>query len=153
MIKRRTKKDIFEDYADAISNIRQGRPPKRSCNKDGSISTKPVISVELKPEAEVLKNCIKWLKNRGVFCNRHDVGVGDIKGRGWATYGIIGGGDIIGLLPNGRHFEIECKKGKGGRLSKAQQKRMKNIIHNKGIYLIVHGVEELEYLIGEYLND
>jgi len=51
----------------------------------------------------------------------------------------------------GKHFEIETKRGSGGTLSAGQQKRMKDVRVNGGIYLVVHGVEELEYLMGEWV--
>lgn len=79
-------------------------------------------------------------------------GKGDLHGDGNIfTYGIIGAGDILGLLPDGRHFEVECKRGRGGRLSEEQQKRWKKIRENNGLYVVVHGVRELELLLGPYL--
>jgi hypothetical protein len=76
-----------------------------------------------------------------VFCDRHDCG----SGPGQARYGIKGAGDIIGVLSTGRHFEVEVKKGKGGRLSKDQQKRMDGVHYAGGYYFVVHGIEELEF--------
>lgn len=65
---------------------------------------------------------------------------------GYYSYGIRGAGDIIGELQNGMHFEIECKRGSGGRLSLEQQKRMRDVSQiREGYYFVVHGVEELEY--------
>ena len=71
---------------------------------------------------------------------------------GFYSYGIKDGGDIQGLLSNGIHFEIECKRGKGGRLSKGQQKRMREIQESNGLYFVVHGVPELEYYMGEVIR-
>ncbi len=152
MAKKRTKSQKFADYADVINCIREGKKVKRSGTKDGSIATHPVVPVtSCLLEAGVLKDCLKWLKIKGIFCNRHDTGAGDIAGVGYATYGIVGAGDIIGLLPNGKHFEIECKRGKGGRLTIRQQKRMKDIRKNNGLYFIVHGVQELQYYFAELI--
>ena len=53
----------------------------------------------------------------------------------------------MGCLPNGRHFEVEVKRGRGGSLSSGQQKRKRKIMSNNGVYLIVHSVEELEKLL------
>lgn len=151
-MKKKTKADKFNDYADAVKAISQGQPPRRHTAKDGSIPTHPVVDVADRPEKDVVHQCLMWLKRHRIFCTRHDVGGGYLgAGTAYATYGIIGAGDIIGLLRNGRHFEIECKAGKGGRLSRGQQKRMHNIKDNNGIYLVVHGVEELEYLMEKYL--
>lgn len=145
MKKRRTKAEKNQDYFDAFKCVQKGIKVKRSGAKDGSIATHPVIPVPDIPEREVLAECLKWLKKHKILCNRHDSGAGDVSGAGYATYGIKGAGDIIGLLPNGIHFEIECKRGKGGRLSKKQQKRHEDIQNNSGYYFVVHGVEELEY--------
>jgi len=65
----------------------------------------------------------------------------------WHTYGIIGSGDIIGCTRSGRHFEIECKKGAGGRQSQEQQDRQREVCAHGGIYLVVHDVIELEHLL------
>lgn len=144
--KKQTKADKFNDYADAVQAIRESLPPRRHTAKDGSIPTHPVVPVFELPEKEVVKGCLAWLKRHRIFCTRHDVGGGYLgAGTAYATYGIKGAGDIIGLLRNGRHFEIECKTGKGGRLSLNQQKRMHNIRDNNGIYLVVHGCEELAF--------
>lgn len=141
-MKKRTKADKIDDCFTAFKCISGDKSVKRSGAKDGSIPTKPIVPVPDWSEADVLFECIVWLKHHCVFCNRHDVGAGDF-GYGYAIYGIKGAGDIIGLLRNGQHFEIEVKKGKGGRLSKGQQKRMRDIRVNNGLYFIVHGIAEL----------
>ena len=145
-LKKRTKLQKCADYHDAYKAIREGKPVKRYGRKDGSIATHPIIPCYDHPEKEVLKQCLFWLGRKRIFCNRMNVGVGDMGTGHIYSYGIRGAGDIMGLLPNGRHFEIECKRGKGGRLSFAQQQRKENIKGNCGIYLIVHGIEELEYM-------
>lgn len=146
MTKKRTKAEKFQDCFDAFKCVKAGKKVKRSMAKDGSIATHPVVEVRSPyPEKDVLHDCLVWLHRHRIFCNRHDVGAGDVSGAGYATYGIKGAGDIIGLLPDGTHFEIECKRGSGGRLSKGQQKRMKDIRANNGIYFVIHGVNELEY--------
>jgi len=140
-----TKADIGAAYARLAHARRTGEPPTKA-RKDGSVATKPVVMCDDIPEKDVVKACTRWLVRHRIFANRHDVGGGYLgAGTAYATYGIRGAGDIIGLLPDGAHFEIECKRGKGGSLSKGQQKRMKDIRDNNGIYLVVHGVPELEY--------
>lgn len=140
-----TKADIGAAYARLVHAQRTGEPPTK-VRKDGSIATKPVVPCEHLPEKIVVTQCIRWLVRHRIFCNRHDAGSGYLgAGTAYATYGIKGAGDIIGLLPDGTHFEIECKRSQGGSLSKGQQKRMVNIRENNGIYLIVHGIPELEY--------
>lgn len=139
--KKQQKEGLFRAYKKAI-----GENPGA---KDGSIATHSIVPVdETKTEAEVLSDCLSWLKGHRIVANRHDCGSGNF-GHGYATYGIKHAGDIIGLLRSGRHFEIETKCGKGGRLSAGQQKRMKKIRENNGLYYVVHGKAELEC----YLED
>ena len=151
MTKRRTRKQKFDDLADAVQCIQEGTKVKRLRAKDGSIPTYPVVPVlSHLTEKEVLHQCMMWLKHHKIFCNRMNNGTFELGGR-WHTYGIKGAGDIIGMLPvSGWHFEVECKKGKGGRLSEAQQKRMRDVRAAGGIYYVVHGVPELEYYFMEW---
>ena len=151
MTRKRPKADRINDCYIAYKAMRAGDEVKRHGAKDGSIPTHPVVDVPDVLEKEVVKACGKWLTRHNIFWSRHETGAGNIAGVGYATYGIKNAGDIIGLLrPSGRHFEIECKRGRGGRLSKGQQKRRLDIKKNNGIYLVVHGVGELEYLIKDY---
>ncbi len=150
-MKKRTKFQKCNDLFDAFKAIREGKKVKRSGTKDGSIATHPTVPVLDLTEAQVLKDCLQWLKAKGILCNRNNVGSGQIGESGYYSYGIKNAGDIVGLLPSGKHFEIEAKHGKGGRLSLGQQKRMKDIRKNNGIYLVIHGVQELQYYFTEYI--
>jgi len=147
MGKKRSKADKINDYFQAYKQIQRGEPVKRHGAIDGSIATHPIVDVPNVLEKEVVKACMKWLMSKGIFHDRHETGAGDIAGKGYATYGIKYAGDIIGILPDGRHLELECKRGKGGRLSRGQQKRMADITNTNGVYLVVHGAEELEYYL------
>ena len=150
---RQTKRQKFNDLANAIGQIRRGEPVKRIGTKDGSIRTHPIVPVDSKKlEHEVLVDCLSWLKKHHVFCNRHDAGTFQNDRGQWGTYGIIGAGDIIGMLkPDGHHFEIECKRGSGGRLSSGQYKRGADVMRAGGLYFVVHGAEELEHFMGEWV--
>jgi len=99
----------------------------------------------------VLAQCLTWLRMKGILCWRHDCGTFRNDWGAWGTYGMKGGGDIIGLLPDGTHFELECKAGKGGRLSAGQQKRFTDIIRHNGLYFVVHGISELKYFFKGYV--
>ena len=153
-MKRQTKLQKFNDLANAIGQIRRGEPVKRIGAKDGSIRTHAVVPVRHPyPEKDVLHDCLVWLRRHHIMCNRHDSGSFQNERGQWGTYGIKGAGDIIGIIPpDGIHLEIECKAGKGGRLSKEQQKRNDDVICAGGFYFICHGTEELEYYLGEYLK-
>jgi hypothetical protein len=149
-MRRRTKAQKIKDYYDAFRCIREDRKMKREGTKDGSIVTHPVVEVnERFSEKDVLRDCIAWLNRHYIFHNRHDSGSFQNNFGQWGTYGIKGAGDVVGLLKTGQHFEIECKRDKGGRLSLGQQKRMREIRKNNGLYFVVHGVEELEHYMGE----
>ena len=146
-MKKQTKSDKCKDLYDAFQCIRDDRPVKRVGAKDGSIPTKSVVPVPDLPErgdGGVQDVCRKWLDAHRIFHSPHDCGAGDF-GYGYATYGIKSAGDDIGFLPDGRYFELEYKKGKGGKLSKGQQKRMRKIKKANGFYFVIHGVPELIY--------
>lgn len=153
MAKRRTKAQKNQDFFDAFDCIQKGTKVKRSMAKDGSIATCSVVPVRGHLlEAGVLHGCLLWLKHKGIFCNRHDAGTfQNIQGQ-WGTYGIKGSGDIHGVLSNGVYFEIECKKGSGGRLSVVQQKRMRDVRATNAHYFVVHGVEELEHYFRDLIT-
>lgn len=141
---KKPKHQKLDDYYTALQHLKQGTRPTRKA-KDGSIPTHPVVPVPDVLEYKVQDECCKWLKEHRIFHNPHDCGSGDIAGAGQARYGIKDAGDIIGVLPNGIHFEIETKRGRGGRLSKGQQDRMRDVRANNGIYLVCHGMAELEH--------
>ena len=153
-MKPQTRKQKFNDLANAIGQIRKGEKVKRIGVKDGSITTHPVVPVNPKLlEHEVLADCLDWLIEHRVFCNRHDAGTFQNNRGQWGTYGIKGAGDIHGILKNhrGKHFEIETKRGSGGRLDVGQQKRMRDVRDSGGLYFVVHGVEELEHFMEEWV--
>jgi len=153
-LKHQTRKQVYNDLANAYHQIRRGEPVKRIGAKDGSIRTHAIVPVDPKKlEHEVLADCLSWLCEHRVFCNRHDSGSFQNERGQWGCYGIINSGDIHGMLKNnwGKHFEIECKRGSGGRLSKGQQQRMKDVRVNDSLYFVVHGVEELEHYMGEWV--
>ena len=144
----RTKAQQYTDIADAVKCINEGRKVKRSTYKDGSIPTKPIVPVADLPEKQVVKDCIEWLRQHRIMCNRHDAASFQNDRGQWGVYGIKGAGDIIGMVGDyGTHFELECKAGKGGRLSPGQQKRQKDVNRANGLYYIVHGVEELKHFM------
>lgn len=153
MKRRQTKAQKFNDLANAYHQICKGEKVKRIGAKDGSIPTHPVVPVYPYPERIVCAACLNWLAKHHVFCNRHDAGTFCNDRGQWGTYGIKGSGDIHGMLKHhgGKHFEIECKRGSGGRQSKGQQDRMRDVRATGALYFVVHGVEELEHYMGEWV--
>ena len=143
-MKQRTKTQKLDDQYIAYQAMLAGEKPKRSTRKDGSLPTKPIVPCEDLHESAVLQDCLYWLRNHRFIADRMNTGAGDFGG-GFRHYGIIGAGDILAYAPNGRGIEIECKAGKGGTWGRTQQIRCKRIRKNNVVYMIVHGVEELEY--------
>jgi hypothetical protein len=143
------KSDKMRRLGEGILHIRDHGYGKRlPGRKDGGISTKPIIPCPDVVEAEVLKAVMTWLKRNRILCDRNNVGSGDLDNRGAIhSYGVKYGGDIMGCLPDGIHFEIECKRGSGGVLSMGQQQRRDKVRKNHGVYLVVHGLPELEFLM------
>ncbi len=149
-----TKLQKFNDLANAYHQIRRGEKVKRIGAKDGSIRTHAVVHIA-NPQLEriVLIQCLEWLHGHHIFCQRHDAGTFQNERGQYGTYGMLGAGDIIGMLKyhNGKHFEIETKRGSGGTLNVGQQKRMKRVRDHGGLYFVVHGVQELEHFMGEWV--
>ena len=143
--KKITKQEIGNRIVDMIHAKKAGLPYKPG-RKDGGIPTKPVVPCEDLPEADVLKDCISWLRLRRVGALRMNVTTMDLDGAGYRQYGIKGAGDIL-CVYKGMFIEIECKKGKGGILSKNQQKHRKWVERHEGVYLVVHGIPELEFFM------
>ncbi len=139
----KTKNQKLAEAHTAYAHAKAGTKPSRGA-KDGSIATRPVVPCPDLPElgkGGVQDLCYNWLKARRVFCNTHACG----SGPGHAIYGIKHSGDIHGILPDGRHFEIECKRGKGGRLKAGQQEREIAVWVAGGLYYTVHGIPEMEH--------
>jgi hypothetical protein len=145
MATKKSKSKTFSRIATAYHQLKDGGRPR--VTGDGSIPTTPCVAVPNKPESAVLEGCLDWLKRNRIWARRMNVGKGTLGRTGFFTYGIIGSADITGILSTGRRLEIETKAGKGGRLSLDQQRFRQDIIENNGVYLIVHGVEELEFLM------
>jgi hypothetical protein len=152
-LKRQTKSQKFADYHDSLKCLGAGTEPHRLMGRrrDGSLPTTPV-SPQKVSEATVLQECLEFLRKKGIKANRLNNGSFQTTS-GWHYYGVPGAGDIMGLLPSGRHLEIETKAGRGGTLSVAQQKRMRDIRENNGLYFVVHSVEELKECFKEQVSE
>ncbi len=139
----KTKTQKLADAHTLYKAIKANTKPSRGA-KDGSIATHPVVPCPDLPElgkGGVQDLCYKWLKARRVFCDCHACGR-----KGGVLYGIKDSGDIHGYLPDGRGFEIECKRGRGGHQRSGQRDRMA-LIHNTSaaLYFVVHGIPEMEH--------
>lgn len=142
-MKRQTARQKRLDWSDALKCLKRGQPPERlnSRRRDGSIPVKPVRASS-QPERDVLAECLSLLRSRKILADRLNNGKFCSNGR-WAVYGIIGGGDIVAVLPGGIHVEVECKAGRGGLLSVEQQRRQERVTSHGGKYVVVCSVDEL----------
>ncbi len=153
MAKRISKKRQAQRIGAALLSIRDTGKPYVG-RKDGGIPTKPLVPCADVLESVVTDECNRWLDAHRIFYDRNNCGMGDIGDTGNKfTYGITGGGDVIGLLPKyGTHFEIEYKRGRGGILNTDQQDRKRDVRANGGVYIIVHGLPELIVKFKGYLR-
>lgn len=94
-------------------------------------------------ESEVLEGCIKYLRARGIFCFRNNVGATKV-GTRFIRFGYPGSSDILGIMPDGRFLAVECKREKGGRLSELQKAFLTAIQINGGVSIVARSVEELK---------
>lgn len=150
MPKKLTKATNYKLLAEIFTATRDGREPVLKLTT--TERTHPVVACEPLCEAEVLKLCKRWLEkrascrrlNNGFMANSPDNAL-DSSGY---QYGMKGAGDLQ-VIYNGLHIDVECKHGKGGTLSEDQIKRRKDVERHGGVYLVVHGLPELEYLWNE----
>ena len=98
------------------------------------------------PESEVLKECLEYLRMRGIFAFRNNSGAVKM-GKSFVRFGMPGSSDILGILPNGQFLAVECKKENGGILSDKQVEFLNRIKENGGVAVVVHSVSELEKII------
>ena len=141
-----------------LLQIRDNGRPRRA-RADGKAPTKPVVQCPPIPELGddgVMERVTKWCEaSRLLRMNRLNNGAGYLRGRAeYGSYGIPGGADLLGwVIGCGKHIEIECKAGEGGHLRVSQQERMLECWKDGGIYLVVHGVPELEYFIDTFTKN
>ena len=104
------------------------------------------------PEGGLVKACLAYLKIRGIFAWRNNTGSFQGFGKGGVRrpvrVGIVGGGDIFGVLPGGRFLSIECKTAKG-KTSLDQEAFMNEVNDQGGLARVVRSIEELEGIINE----
>jgi N-acetylmuramoyl-L-alanine amidase len=65
------------------------------------------------------------------------------------SFGHTGSADIIGLLPDGGFFAIECKSERG-LLSEAQKLFRSKIQANNGVYVVIRAPREMIHFLMEH---
>jgi len=105
-------------------------------------------------EASIQLKIIKFLQTNNIYCwrnanlTRYDPKTKQYLSNPQHKSGL---GDIVGLLPDGRHLEIEVKK-KGGRQSPHQLIHQKRIEQNNGIYILAYDVKTVDNSLADYLK-
>lgn len=103
-------------------------------------------------ESVVLKQCLEYLKLKGICSWRQNSGgfSGEYKGkkRFVRFSGAEGVGDILAILPNGKFCSIEVKR-PGGKPKPHQEEFMRMVIRNNGVAFWVDSVDQLIEKIAE----
>ena len=88
---------------------------------------------------------LKWLRDKDYYCWRNANLTLKVKGKYISNpYGKTGQGDIVVVLPGGKHLEIECKRAVGGRQSVDQAIHERRIKSLGGYYLVAKSLEEVK---------
>ncbi len=98
-------------------------------------------------ESVIVKQCLEHLEHLGYLAWRNNSGLMFVQGRR-IQLAPAGTPDIVGLDLKGGFIGVECKAEKGYQ-SDNQKMFEEKIKKNKGIYLLVHSVEELKEKLNE----
>lgn len=90
---------------------------------------------------------LKWLRANGYYCWRNANTQRFTQGKYINNpYHLSGQGDICVVLPNGKHFEIECKTATG-KQSVVQAQHERRIKALGGYYLVARSVEDVKHFL------
>lgn len=98
-------------------------------------------------ETDLVKTCLQYLEIKNIYSWRNNVGAAKAQNKPggkvrFIRYGLKGSGDILGILPDGRFLAVECKM-PGKYPTKDQRAFMARITANKGVALLVRGIDDL----------
>ena len=102
-----------------------------------------------RPERAVQKAILIFLRARGCLVAVTDAGAAYRAGAFGADTVPAGWPDITGLRPDGRFIGVEVKA-PGGRQSPVQKLMEEAIRQRNGIYVLAHGVEDVQREIGTH---
>jgi len=95
-------------------------------------------------EAAVLRACLDYLRIRGHFVFRVNVGAFKTENGGYVrSTDIPGVSDIIGVTKDGRGLAVECKREKGKQRPMQKAFEM-NWTRCGGLYILARGIDDLE---------
>jgi hypothetical protein len=98
------------------------------------------------PEGAVVRAVLDYLDIRQILWIRNNSGVARPERKdgtkGFVRFGSVGSADIVGCLPGGRFFAVECKSGRG-KLTPAQVEFQKKTIREGGLHIVAYRVEDV----------
>lgn len=100
------------------------------------------------PESAILTKILKHLEKQGLYCWRNNNGATyDAKLRGYRAnvYAKKGIGDIVCILPGGKHMEIEVKA--NTKQSPDQKIHEKRVTELGGVYVLAHSVSDVDNVL------
>jgi len=98
-------------------------------------------------ETDIQHDMLDYLAYRGIEAWRNNTGAIYRRGR-LIRFGEKGSGDIIGVLKDGRHIEVEVKTPEG-ELSDDQKRHAHRVQRNGGVYIVATCLEELHRKLKE----
>jgi hypothetical protein len=96
-------------------------------------------------EVDIQGQIMDVLDRLHIFHWRNNTG-GFFSGKRFVKFGLVGSGDILGILPGGRFFSIETKKPKGKTDQKREEKQiawMESVNKSGGLAIKVQSVEDV----------
>lgn len=95
-------------------------------------------------ESEIQRSILDYLEAiPTIWVARQNTGVARSGGR-YIKYGVVGAGDITGVLPGGRRLEIEVKT-KEGSLSREQREFGARMRQLGAVYIVARSLEDVVY--------
>lgn len=111
-------------------------PPRKSL----AIDPAPHLQRFKVTEHAIQNAILAQLKAAGLFVWRQNTGMArDPRNGAMVTFGLVGQGDITGILPGGRRLEIECKR-PDGKLTDAQREFGDRVVADGGLYVVARDV-------------
>lgn len=110
-----------------------------------------ISGITKRTETDLVRACLAYLTARGLMAWRNNSGamVAEYKGRSrFMRFGVVGSGDIFGILPGGRFLSIECKVGKNVP-TPAQKDWARRVNERGGLAITVWSVDQLIEAMGK----
>lgn len=104
-----------------------------------AVDTSPMVNRPRVKEGAIQAAILAQLVAMGIACWRQNTGAAKDKRGRLVRFGVVGQGDLAGILPGGRYFEIECKAERG-RITPAQRARAEQLAAAGALYIVAREV-------------